>query len=368
MTPVSTLVRDAVNPVLGTSFGGRGMTLDLAGYFDNPFTLRSVFPVISFDEFRSPPNFVESGGSAFPDTEFNGVLLPSVASSDCDGDGILDDGDGSGIVGDASCAAGETVNCDDNAIYTANGPDGGTCTAGSAASLGRICLGDLDCGAAGACSLAQEDSDGDGSGNVVDFCDGSSPGSTKTVRHARALLSHESFLGLSVPQLPFFDEVEAGAGIVISPPLEGVNVDFACGTCANADFNAAVPAIGDGNSLCGYTNSIPRLITQNDDQLCMRHVPSGRRYEFDLLSFRSGSSGSCKDADGGASCIAAGGEISYTRSLCPEPGQTLLAFASLGTLLWLKRRERGQSARFVRCPSDSMTKVASAPDSINLSS
>ena len=46
------------------------------------------------------------------DTDTDG--LGDVCDPDVDGDTILDDGDGSGIAGDAPCTGGNTVNCDDN--------------------------------------------------------------------------------------------------------------------------------------------------------------------------------------------------------------------------------------------------------------
>jgi len=46
--------------------------------------------------------------------------LPVVAGMDSDGDGILDDGDLSGTVGDNACIDGNTSNCDDNCIFTPN--------------------------------------------------------------------------------------------------------------------------------------------------------------------------------------------------------------------------------------------------------
>ena len=79
-SPGSRVVIDFINPPLGTGFGGRGMTLDLASYFDDPFTLRSVLPEISFEEVDRKNRIRDAGPSfnAFPDPTFNGVLLPPV--------------------------------------------------------------------------------------------------------------------------------------------------------------------------------------------------------------------------------------------------------------------------------------------------
>jgi bacterial leucyl aminopeptidase len=127
---------------------------------------------------------------------------------DIDGDGILDDGDSSGIVGDNPCTGGLTKNCDDNCIYTPNadqidtdndgigdacedhdsdgdgkpdatdncpnkpnGPLLGTCMPGSD-KAGATCNSDADCvigcSSDGKCSLKQEDTDGNGIGDVCD--------------------------------------------------------------------------------------------------------------------------------------------------------------------------------------------------------
>ena len=44
----------------------------------------------------------------------------SSIAQDTDSDGILDDGDGSGTVGDNPCTGGATTNCDDNCINDPN--------------------------------------------------------------------------------------------------------------------------------------------------------------------------------------------------------------------------------------------------------
>lgn len=56
----------------------------------------------------------------------------------------------------------------DNCPAAANGPGGGTCTAGDAALLGGDCAVATDCGAGGVCSTAQEDGDGNGVGDACE--------------------------------------------------------------------------------------------------------------------------------------------------------------------------------------------------------
>jgi hypothetical protein len=82
---------------------------------------------------------------------------PGVLGGDSDGDGICDNGDGTGTAGDNPCTGGATASCDDNCRYEWNpdqadtgsvanfGPDGiGTvCQCGDANNDGRITLADF---------------------------------------------------------------------------------------------------------------------------------------------------------------------------------------------------------------------------------
>ncbi len=76
------------------------------------------------------------------------VTAWSAAATDVDCDGIPDDGDLSGIVGDNPCTGGETANCDDNCRWTWNAvqEDGGGVGALSTADgIGDACqCGDVD--------------------------------------------------------------------------------------------------------------------------------------------------------------------------------------------------------------------------------
>ena len=110
----------------------------------------------------------------------------------------------------------------------------------------------------------------------------------------------------------------------------GNNVEFACGTCATADFSNSFPSIGGlgGPSLCGYPAGIPKRIIENDDQLCAKSVLSGAKFDIDLLSFLA-TSGECVDADFGASCAAAGGHTSYNRGMDAIRGQVLIFLSDI---------------------------------------
>jgi hypothetical protein len=98
------------------------------------------------------------------------LLPPGTRGPD---DSVADDGDGSGLPSDDPCASGQVQGCDDNCPFVPNGPGFGSCTAGEVTRRGEPCLAHADCGPNGGfCSLRQEDSDRDGTGDACDYCVG----------------------------------------------------------------------------------------------------------------------------------------------------------------------------------------------------
>jgi len=101
------------------------------------------------------------------------VILGSVSSqaSEATPTRQLRDTDCDGLP-DSACLECTPTYVADNCKDNPNGPDLGTCTAGSQGMLGEPCLADAECGSGGECSMAQEDSDSDGFGDACDYCDG----------------------------------------------------------------------------------------------------------------------------------------------------------------------------------------------------
>lgn len=95
------------------------------------------------------------------------VIPVDPACPDYDGDGVPDDGDGSGFSGDQPCASGVTTACDDNCRTTPNGD-----LRPIADTNADSCIGPGDQpDAVNNPSRVQEDADGDGVGAVCDADD-----------------------------------------------------------------------------------------------------------------------------------------------------------------------------------------------------
>lgn len=106
------------------------------------------------------------------DTDMDGIF--DCFDDDVDGDGVPEDGDGSGLWGDAPCAPGATLNCDDNCSYTPNGNQAD----GDLNGKGDACDPDVDGdgwypdddNCTFVANPSQTDTDGDGIGDACDKC------------------------------------------------------------------------------------------------------------------------------------------------------------------------------------------------------
>src|SRR5688572_15019063 len=95
------------------------------------------------------------------------VPVPGPSAADTDGDGVLDDGDGSGVPNDDRCSGGETVACDDNCrtVVNANQADADNDTRGNACDNCTLTA-----------NADQADTDLDGFGDACDFVDSDADG------------------------------------------------------------------------------------------------------------------------------------------------------------------------------------------------
>ena len=85
----------------------------------NSGTITAAFSAITSGSSRTGTIRITASGAGGSPKD---VTVTQDHPTDSDGDGIFDDGDFSGTVGDNPCTGGETENCDDNCLYTYN-PD-----------------------------------------------------------------------------------------------------------------------------------------------------------------------------------------------------------------------------------------------------
>jgi hypothetical protein len=101
----------------------------------------------------------------------------------------------------------------------------------------------------------------------------------------------------------FYQENGTGA-------LRGVNLEFSCGLCEEADLGDTVTVLnapGDSEAWCDYDPPVMEGMVEDNEVICMRSAFSGRRWDIEFLSWNSqsgcydGESGQCDYSDGWSS-------------------------------------------------------------------
>ncbi|MEA2036993.1 MAG: hypothetical protein U9O94_05765 [Nanoarchaeota archaeon] len=224
-------------------------------------------------DVSNPPNTAPTDCNADGDTDDPGEAvgkqcdidadkIGDVCDLDSDNDGINDDGDGSGVVGDNTCTETVITGCDDNCPNIPNGPDRGTCilsdNAGDPCTVREDCpIGEV---AFGVCFKSQADVDLDGLGTLCDNC--------PAISNINQLNDDDDTWGNLCDNCP--DDANQdqsdidGDSWVCNPPMCGGDV---CDTCDNT-INCLLPPDSTEcvDQYTFYPVSIP--VGLHEDSIC----------------------------------------------------------------------------------------------------
>lgn len=149
------------------------------------------------------------------------------------------------------------------------------------------------------------DIDGDGIYNAADNCPTTYNPDQADVADFLMIMVDGDSLDEYEPGVVMYPYFETAQG-----PLMMDNLAFACGTCADAEFNDSVVQLGGFNTLCNRASGLMRHLATSGQPLCGRSSSSGKKYEFVLRSFADRGNNNCY----GPGCTLAGEKTSYIRS------------------------------------------------------